>query len=161
MKLIIMRHGEAQAFAASDSERGLTAHGEQQSQQMATWLQQQLNGQAIDKVLVSPYLRAQQTWQACAPLLPAAGEVLTEEGITPYGNSDQVHTYLSAMIEVDNPGVILLISHLPLVGYLTNEWVKEGQPPMFATSAMAIIDVDTATQQASLATLMSPRQLGR
>ncbi len=32
---------------------------------------------------------------------------------------------------------------------------------MLATSAMAIIDVDTATQQASLDTLMSPRQLGR
>ncbi|WP_025673647.1 phosphohistidine phosphatase SixA [Salinivibrio socompensis] len=161
MKLIIMRHGEAQAFAASDSERGLTAHGEQQSQQMATWLNQQLEGQTLDKVLVSPYLRAQQTWQACAPLLPIADEVITEEDITPYGQSDRIHAYLSAMIEVEKPGVILVISHLPLVGYLTNEWVKEGQAPMFATSAMAIIDVDTATQQASLDTLMSPRQLGR
>ncbi|OOE89727.1 phosphohistidine phosphatase SixA [Salinivibrio sharmensis] len=159
MKLIIMRHGEAQAFAASDSDRALTANGEQQSKQMASWLSQQLDGQAIDKVLVSPYLRAQQTWQVCAPLLPDAGEVITEQEITPYGQSGRVYDYLNAMIEVEKLSVVLVISHLPLVGYLTNEWVQGGQPPMFATSAMAVLDVNTSTQQASMSAHMSPRQL--
>ncbi|SIN76235.1 phosphohistidine phosphatase SixA [Salinivibrio sp. ES.052] len=161
MKLIIMRHGEAQAFAASDSERGLTANGEQQSKQMAVWLNQQIGSQAIDKVLVSPYLRAQQTWQVCAPLLPTASQVITEEEITPYGQSDRVYDYVNAMIEVEKLDVVLVVSHLPLVGYLTNEWVQEGQPPMFATSAMALIDIDIDTQQASLSTMMSPRKLPR
>ncbi len=159
MKLIIMRHGEAQGFAASDSDRALTANGEQQSKQMATWLNQQLDGQGIDKVLVSPYLRAQQTWQVCAPLLPDAKEVITEEEITPFGQSDRVYDYLNATIEVEKLDVVLVVSHLPLVGYLTNEWVQEGQPPMFATSAMALIEVDVTNQQASLSAHMSPRQL--
>ncbi|ODQ01129.1 MULTISPECIES: phosphohistidine phosphatase SixA [Salinivibrio] len=158
MKLIIMRHGEAQAFAASDSERGLTANGERQSEQMAAWLSQHLAGETIDKVLVSPYLRAQQTWQVCAPHLPAR-EVVTEPDITPYGQSDQVYTYLQAMFDVEAPNVVLVVSHLPLVGYLTNEWLQNGQPPMFSTSAMAVLDIDGQNDTAELIAMMSPREL--
>ncbi len=59
MQVFIMRHGDAALDAASDSVRPLTVCGCDESRQMATWLK----GQKVDieRVLVSPYLRAEQT----------------------------------------------------------------------------------------------------
>jgi len=59
MQVLIMRHGEAALDAASDSVRPLTVCGRDESRQMAAWL----NTKSVDieRVLVSPYLRAEQT----------------------------------------------------------------------------------------------------
>jgi phosphohistidine phosphatase len=83
MQVLIMRHGEAALDAASDSVRPLTVCGRDESRQMAAWL----NTKSVDieRVLVSPYLRAEQTLATVreALTLPASEEVLPE--LTPGG----------------------------------------------------------------------------
>lgn len=149
MQIYIMRHGEAENFAASDAERPLTTRGIAQSQQMATLLASHLKGE-LDQVWVSPYLRAQQTWQAMVKGLPTAIQVGSVEDITPYGDAETVADFIKATIETEQPQSLLLISHLPLVGYLTAELVPGLQPPMFLTSAIAAIDYDPQSGKSKL-----------
>lgn len=90
-----MRHGEAALEAASDAVRPLTLCGRDESRQMAAWL----NTKSVDieRVLVSPYLRAEQTLATVreALTLPEGEEVLPE--LTPGGNAEQVGSYLQAL----------------------------------------------------------------
>ena len=59
MQVFIMRHGDAALDAASDSVRPLTTNGCDESRLMANWLKGQKV--EIERVLVSPFLRAEQT----------------------------------------------------------------------------------------------------
>lgn len=139
MQVFIMRHGDAALDAASDSVRPLTACGYDESRQMATWLK----GQKVDikRVLVSPFLRAEQTLGVVgeAMNLPDSVDVLPE--LTPSGDVGIVNAYLQVLA---NEGVatVLVISHLPLVGYLVSELCPEETPPMFTTSAIACVTLD-------------------
>ncbi len=114
MQVFIMRHGDAALDAASDSVRPLTVCGCDESRQMATWLK----GQKVDieRVLVSPYLRAEQTLDIVGECmnLPKHVDVMPE--LTPCGDVGLVSAYLQALA---NEGVAtaLVVSHLPLVGY--------------------------------------------
>ncbi|WP_295895901.1 phosphohistidine phosphatase SixA [uncultured Vibrio sp.] len=148
MKIFIMRHGEAVHFAPSDAERALTDGGRTASISVAKACRQRGYHQ-FDKVLVSPYLRAQQTWQAISQEF-SGEKVDTCDDITPYGQSQQVFDFVNALIEVENLESVLLVSHLPLVSYLTAEFATDIVPPMFPTSGLACIDFDPKTQQGSL-----------
>lgn len=136
MKVVIMRHGDAVIGADDDAARALTAMGRQQSRNMACWLQTQFP--QIERVLVSPYLRAQQTWQTISDLFPGA-RVETLDELVPHGHASRVVNELLALEgEVET---VLVVSHLPLVGYLVTDLCPVQVPPMFVTSAMAAIDV--------------------
>ena len=78
-----------------DEERNLTAFGRKQSVQMAQWLATRLP--RLDRVLVSPYVRAQQTWQTIRDFLPATTEVGTLDDLVPHGHADRVADYLRAL----------------------------------------------------------------
>ncbi|TQP56270.1 phosphohistidine phosphatase SixA [Vibrio cholerae] len=145
MKIYIMRHGEAQQFAPSDAQRALTDRGRHESEAVARACVNQRGVKGFDLVLVSPYLRAQQTWELLTDHF-SAKRVETCDGITPYGQSDRVFDYLSALIEVEQLESLLLVSHLPLVGYLVSEFVADMIPPMFPTSGMICIDYDPIAQ---------------
>ena len=82
MQVFIMRHGDAALDAASDSVRPLTVCGCDESRQMATWLKGQKV--EIERVLVSPFLRAEQTLEEVGDCLnlPSSAEVLPE--LTPW-----------------------------------------------------------------------------
>lgn len=139
MQVFIMRHGDAALDAASDSVRPLTACGCDESRLMATWLKGQKV--AIERVLVSPFLRAEQTLDEVGECmnLPKNVDVLPE--LTPCGDVGLVGAYLQALA---NEGVssALVISHLPLVGYLVSELCPGETPPMFTTSAIASVTLD-------------------
>ena len=121
MQVLIMRHGDAALQAASDSVRPLTAKGITDSRCMAKWLAGQ--HVQIDTVLVSPYLRAEQTLTEIrdALSLPAQEEVMP--GLTPSGNADSTADYIRFLAEEGRNGV-LVVSHLPLVGYLERHCVR-------------------------------------
>ncbi|NOH81926.1 phosphohistidine phosphatase SixA [Vibrio sp. RE86] len=138
MKIFIMRHGEAEHFASSDAERELTSHGRKASVAVAQACAEKGFAQ-FDKVLVSPYIRAQQTWQEISAHF-SSDQVETCEDITPYGDSEQVADYVSALVDIHKYESVLLVSHLPLVGYLTAEFVTDMVPPMFPTSGLICID---------------------
>ena len=63
MKIFIMRHGEAEVIASSDESRHLNDYGRKQSTSQVQWLKTHLNSTAlsVQKVIVSPYIRAQET----------------------------------------------------------------------------------------------------
>lgn len=144
MQVFIMRHGDAALDAASDSARPLTARGCDESRQMANWLQsQEVN---IERVLVSPYLRAEQTLKIVKEVLafPEEEEVLPE--LTPGGDIGLVSAYLQALAD-SGVATVLLISHLPLVGYLVAELCPAETAPMFTTSAIACVTLDAQSEQ--------------
>ncbi len=156
MQVLIMRHGDAVSEAASDAERPLTDRGRDESGLMARWLSGQVAD--IDRVLVSPYLRARQTLDTLQAylVLPDGHEVLPE--LTPGGDAGLVCCYLQALA---NEGLnrVLVISHLPLVGYLVADLCPEEQPPMFATSAVAGVDLDAVSGSGKLCWQVGPTQL--
>lgn len=154
MKIFIMRHGEAEHYAPSDAERALTDRGRSASFAVANACREQGIKQ-FDKVLVSPYLRAQQTWQEISSLFDAKS-IETSDDITPYGDSEQVADYVNALIELEQLDSILLVSHLPLVGYLTAEFVTDMVPPMFPTSGLICIEYAAKEKQASVAFNIQP-----
>ena len=139
MQVFIMRHGDAALDAASDSVRPLTVCGCDESRQMATWLK----GQKVDveRVLVSPFLRAEQTLNEVGECmnLPDNVDVLPE--LTPCGDVGLVSAYLQALAN-EGTSSVLVISHLPLVGYLVSELCPGETPPMFTTSAIASVTLD-------------------
>ena len=134
----IMRHGDVPSMQPV-SVRPLTVCGCDESRQMATWLK----GQKVDieRVLVSPYLRAEQTLDIVGECmnLPKHVDVMPE--LTPCGDVGMVSAYLQALA---NEGVAtaLVVSHLPLVGYLVSELCPGETPPMFTTSAIACVTLD-------------------
>lgn len=81
----------------------------------------------IERVLVSPYLRAEQTLDIVGECmnLPKHVDVMPE--LTPCGDVGMVSAYLQALA---NEGVAtaLVVSHLPLVGYLVSELCPGKRP---------------------------------
>ena len=71
-------------------------------------------------------------WERAVEFLPE---------LTPCGDVGLVSAYLQALT---NEGVasVLVISHLPLVGYLVAELCPGETPPMFTTSAIASVTLD-------------------
>ncbi len=148
MKIFIMRHGEAEQLAESDAKRKLTERGQIESHSVAKACSKKGFSQ-FDKVLVSPYTRAQQTWKQVSPEL-SCDNVEVCPDITPYGQPDLVFDYVCALIEQENLSSVLLISHLPLVGYLAAEFVPGMEPLMFPTSGLACIEFDPHGKDAEL-----------
>lgn len=135
MKVYIMRHGEAGYSAFSDSKRPLTPFGEKQCLSVANWFNEQQI--AFELGLVSPYLRAQQSFSIIADIVPIK-QSETDNALTPGGNPSHIADYLTELSLLDIESV-LLVSHLPLVGYLVNELCPQVSPPMFSTADVACI----------------------
>ena len=111
MKLYLIRHGEAEAGAASDMGRKLTARGIGHAQGAANWLAKHVKGPV--SLWVSPYLRTQKT---AAPIAKALGvEAVAHACLQPEMTAQKV---------VDDLGHeqqdIILVTHLPLVGRLAS-----------------------------------------
>ncbi|MDC9594356.1 phosphohistidine phosphatase SixA [Xenorhabdus sp. IM139775] len=156
MYVFIMRHGDAALDAVSDVARELTPRGCQESQKMACWLSRQ--SPDIDCILVSPYIRAEQTLKLVREnvTLPDKQEMLAE--LTPAGDVALVASYLHVLSTQGHQSV-LVVSHLPLVGYLVSELCPGQTPPMFATSSIACVKLDHQTEKGCLLWQTSPAQL--
>ena len=129
MKLWILRHGEAQAHARRDAERELTAHGREQVLHSAA----QLLGEPLDSILVSPYVRAQQTAELVRKALGFTSELIVVPWLTP----DSEPKY--AMSKLPDSGHVLLVTHQPFVGDLISllqfGHLREPQPMHTASLA--------------------------
>ena len=111
-RLLLIRHAQA-ADAPVDGDRPLTANGTRAATAVGTWLGQV--GYAPDRVLVSPALRAQQTWAAAAEALGAAPEATVDQRI--YDNT--VEAVLEAIREVpDDVRTLVVVGHNPSMGEL-------------------------------------------
>lgn len=156
MYVFIMRHGDASLDSISDAARELTPRGCIESQKIAYWLEQQEPD--IDSVLVSPYIRAEQTLKVVREYLtlPNNEEVLDE--LTPSGDVALVASYIQ-VLSIQGHKSVLVVSHLPLVGYLVSDLCPGQTPSMFATSSIACVNWDNQTEKGSLLWQTSPAQL--
>ncbi|MEG9490123.1 phosphohistidine phosphatase SixA [Mannheimia indoligenes] len=147
MNIWIMRHGEAGFNAPNDAARSLTDNGIKNVISQGKWFGEYLNNKQIklDKILVSPYLRAKQTLENLITGMQAVNfsqnfANLTEEWeeITPDGNPYVVEDYLHFLRE-EGAKNILLISHLPLVFDLSQRLTNNQGNVQFPTSTITEI----------------------
>jgi phosphohistidine phosphatase len=136
VKLWLLRHGEAEPSARTDALRNLTAHGRQQAREAAEHLQ----GRALQVVLVSPYVRAQQTADLACKVLGFTGTRQTVSWLTPDSDLRQ------ALRELDGYAVdeLLLVTHQPFVGALAGLLVHghRQQPLPMNTASLALLEGD-------------------
>jgi len=161
MQLYIMRHGQASPIANSDAERQLTKQGQFEAEIMGKWLKSmQVN---LDHVLVSPFIRAQQTAATVRATLNWTGPSTNCDFITPSGNAGQVHDYLDGMLASSRGEnaieELLMVSHMPLVSYLVEDLTFDRKSPIFQTAAIAQIDYDLHRMKGQLIRLVSPHDL--
>lgn len=152
MNIWIMRHGEAGFNAPSDSQRALTEQGKNTAKKQGEWLGKILleQGASLDKVIVSPYLRAQQTLEQLSEGLQAVGFpqkianlIEAWEGITPDGSLNTVMDYLEFLKE-EGAKQVLIVSHLPLVFDLVSALTQHQQSVHFYPAVIANVDWTTA-----------------
>lgn len=148
MNIWIMRHGEASFNALNDADRYLTNNGIKNVKSQGEWLGEYFSTQNIllDKIIVSPYLRAQQTLEHLTLGIQAvnftqdfANIIETWEEITPSGNPHTVESYLS-FLHNEGASNILMISHLPLVFDLVQGLTNCTKEVTFSTSTIAEIN---------------------
>jgi phosphohistidine phosphatase SixA len=143
MNFFILRHGQAEDYAASDAERKLTEVGRIQTRRI---VQDQLSDlQAVTHLYSSPYVRAQQTAAIVAEELKL--EVTTVQTIVPEGGIKSLVQLLSETASESRGQLPLIVSHQPLVGSFVN-WIcglEYGYHSM-GTSALAAIETDVIAQ---------------
>lgn len=105
--LLLVRHGKA-ADGSIDIERPLSGRGRRDSAALGRWLKD--HDFQPDLTVVSPALRAQQTWTAAASELDSVGETITEERV--YDND------VDALFEItretpDTVRTLVLVGHNP------------------------------------------------
>ena len=116
MLVYLLRHAIAEDRAATDSLRDLTAEGLAQVRSINEKFKQ--HSPVIDRVLCSPYNRAQQT--ASAVITQFSGLALTlDESIKPGGN---VYSVLDAIEGLDVQH-LLVVSHNPFLSNLLSVMV--------------------------------------
>ncbi|MDN2662523.1 phosphohistidine phosphatase SixA [Psychromonas sp. 14N.309.X.WAT.B.A12] len=156
MQIYIMRHGQAEMMANSDSERNLTDEGRHESEIMAKYLVKQ--DVKFDAVLVSPYIRAQQTWQSVSPFFEGISNIQVLPCLTPAGSARKSVDEILAL-QAEGIQSVLLVSHLPLVGYIVGELVPSAGVPAFSTSAVGHISLNDEDGFAELVSLTTVSQI--
>ena len=117
MDLFVIRHADALAVGergvTQDSERPLSAKGEQQAAAVGRMLQQR--GIVLDRLVASPYVRAQQTATIVQQQLRPTPELLTTDSLVPDAKPKLFAEYLGTL-EGKSVGVV---GHLPHVAVWT------------------------------------------
>jgi len=113
MLICIMRHGDAQAYdgEATDAARQLTAAGRTGNRRVAEQLKEKQG--AFEQVLVSPFVRAQQTADDVLKLYPAITRQRCD-ALTPESRPQELLEIMAAK----GSDSFLLIGHNPLVSRL-------------------------------------------
>ena len=133
MKLILMRHGQAEAYKDSDKNRQLTEFGFAQAQQTAEYI---MNKYQPNIFIVSPYDRAQQTLAAFTKIAPNT-EVSVHADITP---SDNAMIALNNLADVQGD-CVLVVCHMPIVAKLA-ALVTADTPEFYALAEARVFDLD-------------------
>jgi len=138
MLLYLLRHAIAQDSAESDSARELTPKGMDQARSIARVFNQ--HSPQVDRVICSPYARAQQTAASIMRLFPEL-DLPLDAGITPDGD---VYRVMDAIESYDLQQV-LLVSHNPflsnLLSLLVDGTMESHRPVGNATLHCVSMDV--------------------
>ena len=132
MRLLVVRHGEAEPLRMSDAERRLTRAGRQQVELLAARLQAAWAGR---RLVCSPYRRAQETAEILAATLGGVPEIWDE--ITPEGSvracAERLH---------DAEEDLVLVTHMhflsDLCGYLVDGCLRSDDYAL-ATASVRVL----------------------
>lgn len=131
--LVLMRHGQAEAQAASDASRRLTGHGILEVRSSARQLQRMAVQPAV--VITSSYLRALQTGELvlgeCAP----RARLESDSMFTPEADAQSAVDYLLARSEP----TLLIACHMPIVAYMMMLLTNGRQQWAFPTAGAAVL----------------------
>ena len=110
MKIILVRHGQAEDETRPDSARQLTDFGQQQAAQTAEYVTTHYHP---DRFIVSPYNRAQQTLAAFQSRMPNVASTV-QDNITPSDDARQ------ALIDIANIDAecLVIVCHMSIVAYI-------------------------------------------
>lgn len=153
MQLFIIRHGEAELDTKPDSARQLNLQGQQECESAGHWIEKRCRD--FDLVLISPFVRAQQTWKMLERQGITAKQFETLQDLTPESDPETA----ACAIKAYSQGLknVLVVSHLPLVCFLVDELVAE-TCPLFATGSTAVVEIEENDIKGHLITLVSPSQ---
>ena len=133
MKIILVRHGQAEDETRPDSARQLTDFGQQQAAQTAEYVTTRYHP---DHFVVSPYDRAQQTlaeFQSRALQVPST----VQDNITP---SDYARKALIDLAKIEAE-CLVVVCHMSIVahiaGLLTGEY-----PESFSLAEARVFEMD-------------------
>jgi len=147
-----MRHGEATPMHSDDVSRNLTSVGQQQAEKMGLWLQKM---HAPSGLLVSPYVRAQQTAEAVKKNNTFLFEETCQD-IIPEGNPQVAADYIETLIAAHPAcNTWLVVAHMPIVSYLVDQ-LCVGHMPIFNTGAVAVINYNEQTQRSEYKNINAP-----
>ncbi|MBB1384648.1 phosphohistidine phosphatase SixA [Pseudoalteromonas sp. SG45-5] len=150
--ILIMRHGEATPMQADDAARNLTQLGHTEAEKMGLWLSKV---HQPDALLVSPYIRAQQTAQNVAKNNTFKFSETTSD-LVPEGKSQIAADYLETLIAAHPQcNTWLVVAHMPIVSYLVDQ-LSSGDMPIFNTGAVAVIHYDEQTQRSQYISINAP-----
>ncbi len=154
MRLLIMRHGEAQPQLHDDFNRQLTSHGFLEAQKAGAWLKQAIN--QVDYALVSPFIRAQQTFQMVSGVVDVVDHE-TYRDIVPSGSASMVHDYVDVLLR-ENPEIenLLIVAHMPIVTYLLDNFCQRFEARLFPTAAIAQLSYDVEVGKAEIEAFFCP-----
>ena len=133
MKIILMRHGQAEDETRPDSARQLTDFGQQQAAQTAQYITENYTP---DYFVVSPYKRAQQTLaqlQSRAPTVP----ITVQDNITP---ADDAHTALLALGQIEAE-CLVVVCHMSIVAYIASLLTND-HPESFCLAEARVFEMD-------------------
>lgn len=133
MKIILMRHGEAENNTRPDSARQLTAFGQQQAAQTAAYI---MANYTPDRFVVSPYDRAQQTMAALQSLAPEV-VVTTQDNITP---SDDARLALAELANIEAE-CLVVVCHMSIVANLAGLLIND-EPEWFSLAEARVFEMD-------------------
>lgn len=133
MKVILMRHGEAEYQTQQDSKRTLTKLGQQQAAETAQYIVDNYNP---DVFVVSPYVRAQQTLQALTALKPDV-PVKVHLDITP---DDNAMPALHSLMDVEGECVVV-VCHMPIVAKMA-ALLTADTPEPYQLAEARVFDAD-------------------
>jgi phosphohistidine phosphatase SixA len=168
MKLLLMRHGEAELNAQTDADRPLTLYGRTQVSAVARRLLEM--DLQVQKMMVSPYLRARQTAAIMSNTMLSnmSGTIFAKSSGGPVSNKESGNISGNVSItsagepwpeEVseaitpeqsperaavaiakcfDNAGIGLVIMHQPIISRLV--YSLTGQDQSIGTANLAIIE---------------------
>lgn len=159
MRVYVMRHGEAVHSVGRDRDRQLTVVGESQARQSGMWLQQQCAAQSqqLDLALVSPYVRAQQTYTALNEAV-AVKKMMCNADVVPSGDAVFAQSYIDFLLKEETQmKSMLIVSHMPFVSYLVDQMCGRHHSLLFATGAIAEIGYDAGQGRGQLIRQYTPQ----
>ena len=132
MRLLLLRHGQAQASAPSDAQRRLVPAGEAAVLRQRQWLDP-----SVTAFYCSPYQRARETAELIRPSLGNKTPII-DARLTP----DQPISGVLELLQTAEGESILLVAHNPLLSQLAGALIGDPYGVSLPTAGLVCLEAD-------------------